>query len=202
MLTQDNRLDLYATLCSLFCYPDEDLVEQLETGQLSVIPEILPSASPPPDFEGSLDLSALQVSYTSLFINRLGGVPAPPYGSAYLDENRLMGTSTQQVEKLFAEGGLAVEGSSEPADYLPTELEFMFRLIESEEAALERDDAEAAQLFSTLQSRFVNTCLYPWVGEFSRRIQQDKESHPLYSWASQLLVDFCEAEHESLPATN
>lgn len=198
MLSRENRLDLYAALCSLFCYPEEELLEHLVTGQLADVLYILPDLPPPPEFDDSLDLAELQTAYTGLFINRLGGVPAPPYGSAYLDDNGLVGSSTQLVEQIYAEAGLAVEGSVEPADFLPTELEFMFRLIELEQSANERGDSEAESMFSNLQSRFVDKCLHPWIGEFSNRIQQTSQGHPLYTWSSHLLATFCEREHAQL----
>lgn len=78
MLSRENRLDLYAALCSLFCYPEEELLEHLVTGQLADVLYILPDLPPPPEFDESLDLVELQTAYTGLFINRLGGVPAPP----------------------------------------------------------------------------------------------------------------------------
>jgi len=75
----------------------------------------------PPKIVVQKDLAALQAAYVYLFINALPEVPCPPYGSFYL-EGTLMGESTVQLSRLYAEYGFEAE---ELADHIAVELEFI-----------------------------------------------------------------------------
>ncbi len=194
MVKNLDRLPLCNLLCSLFSYPDEDLLRQL--GALCSADLSVPGLALPPTIDlRNQNLESLQTGYTSLFISRLGGVPAPPYGSVYLDNNRLMGASTRQVEHVYANEGLSVQGAGEPADFLPTELEFLYYLIEQESESRE-DDTVKVQALRSKQATFLQQFLLPWIPEFCLRIQQDAQAHPLYVWASRLLSDFIHQENQ------
>jgi len=201
MLHVNERKRFYAFLSSLFSYPDEDLLSALDRGDGIRLADILPGCPEPPALagEGKALLEELQTAFTDLFINRLGGAPAPPYGSVYLEaEERLMGTSTLSVAEAFRGEGLAVEDSVEPPDYLATELEFLYYLVEMEEEALHRGEAEAARKAARKQGDFCRALLHPWVPEFCRRITMDQGAHSLYRWGAGLLEGFCEAERDWL----
>lgn len=199
MLHVSERKQLYAILSTLFSYPDEGLLAALDrreaagaSGRLSDVPE-------PPVCEGPERLYELQAAFTDLFINRLGGAPAPPYGSVYLEaDGRLMGTSTLSVSEAYRGEGLSLEGSVEPPDCLATELEFLYYLVGQEEEALQKGELEPSRVAVRKQADFCRALLHPWVPEFCRRITEDQAAHPLYRWAARLLERFCREEGEWL----
>ena len=199
MMNVSERKQLYAFFATLFSYPDEELSAALERGEGIRAAGLFPEARQPPKLAGETQVEELQVAFTELFINRLGGAPAPPYGSVYLEGGeRLMGVSTQSVAAAYSGEGLSVDGSVEPADYLPTELEFLYFLVEREEEALGRGDVEEARSTVRKQADFCRALLHPWTPEFCRRIRDDRDAHPLYVWGAGLLERFCECERNWL----
>jgi TorA maturation chaperone TorD len=193
MLNVSERKELYAFFVTLFSYPDNELPAELERGNGNRIAGLF-NAQQPPEVAAA-QLEELQTAFTDLFINRLGGAPAPPYGSVYLETGeRLMGASTESVEAAYSGEGLSVEGAVEPADYLPTELEFLYFLVDQEEAALMRGDVGKARSAAQKQADFCRALLHPWVPEFCRRIMDDRSAHPFYAWGAGLLEQFCESE--------
>ena len=197
MLHVSERKRLYAFLARLFSYPDRKLTEALRLGEAAEVGSLLlTTPAPPAALSSAMDL---ETAYTALFINRLGGAAAPPYGSVYLDgDERLMGATTRQVAEAYRAEGLSLEGSGEPADFLPTELEFLYYLVEQEEQALGRCDSAAARHSLAKQSSFCQLFLHPWVTVFCDRIEADGQAHPLYLWAAGLLREFCRQEREWL----
>jgi TorA maturation chaperone TorD len=197
MLHVGERKDMYAFLHRLFSYPDRELVAVLAGGGAAKAAARVPGAGAP--IPGSAELRELEVAYTELFLNRLGGVAAPPYGSVYLEpEALLMGETTQRVAAAYRAEGLSLEGSGEPADFLPNELEFLYYLVGEEEAALARPDLSAARTAVGRQRDFARTFLYSWVPTFCQRIEEDPAAHPLYHWGAGLLAAFCRQEEEWL----
>ncbi|MFA5517145.1 MAG: molecular chaperone TorD family protein [Desulfuromonadales bacterium] len=197
MLHISERKRLYTFFALLFSYPDQELIDFLQTGEGRETAALLPEAPPRP--AGSFTLRALEIAYTGLFLSRLGGVPAPLYGSVYLERDRqLMGETTRQVAAAYRGEGLALEGNSEPPDHLATELEFLYYLVEQEEASLARRDLTAARAARSSQREFCQKYLHPWMAEFRRRVEEDAEAHPLYRWGARLLEDFCRLERDWL----
>jgi len=186
MLTLTERKDLCSLLVQLFSYPDADLSARLaepKTALLAARMAIPPLTGPESDW------TTLEPAYTSLFINRLGGVPAPPYGSVYLDDDgQVMGPSTLRVAQCYQQAGLVID-SPEPPDFLATELEFLFYLVDLEGAGKKEESA-------CVQRLFFHELFLPWITPFCQRLTAS-DPHLLYSWAATLLQAFCyqEAEH-------
>ena len=199
MLQVTQRKQLYALFNSLFSFPDQSLVELLESGRLLHQVRPLDDTAQLPELHHERMLESLQVAFTDHFINRREGIPAPPYGSVYLDAGeQLYGPSTQAVAATYQAEGLTLEQSLEPPDYLATELEFLYFLVDREEQALQRRDMALAQTAATRQARFFEHFFVPWVPGFCRRIAADPSTHPLYQWAAALLARFCSVEQEWL----
>jgi len=197
MLHVTERKALYAFLAALFSYPDRELLDRLQREEAAAMARLLPAVSPPPAPESTL--LELEVAHTDLFINRFGGAPAPPYGSVYLEQDaRLMGQTTLHAAEAYRGQGLSLDASSEPADYLPTELEFLYYLVDQEEGALDRRDPAAARTASEHQARFCRTLLHPWIPAFCDRLEADTQVHPLYLWGARMLREFCRQEQEWL----
>ncbi len=197
MLHISERKRLYTFLALLFNYPDQELIAFLNTEEGRTTPALLPEAPPCPP--GPFALRELEVAYTGLFLNRLGGAPAPLYGSVYLEaEKPLMRETSRQVAAAYRGEGMSLEGNSEPPDHLATELEFLYYLVEQEETAMARREPPAARAARSSQRDFCRRYLHPWIPEFRRRIEDDADAHPLYLWGARLLDDFCRLERELL----
>ncbi len=200
MLHVTQRKKLYALLSALFTYPNSEVLPNLGEYDSAELQRFFPGCPLMPPVNEIL-LPELEASYTDLFINRLGGVPAPPYGSVYLEqEPRLMGASTQQVLAAYQKAGLALEGSPEPPDHLPTELEFLYFLVEQEELALHKGKVETAREFLQQQQSFFQELFTPWIPRFCENILQETIAHPLYRWGACLLREFADSEQKWLNA--
>jgi TorA maturation chaperone TorD len=198
MLHVYQRKKLYALLSALFSYPTSELQGELAEWDAGKLRELFPECPPCPAVDEKL-LPELETAYTDLFINRLGGVPAPPYGSVYLEqEPRLMGSSTEQVLAAYQKAGLTIEGSPEPPDYLPTELEFLYFLVDQEEEALQKKKLEAAREALGRQKGFLQQLFSPWAMLFCEKVLEEANAHPLYRWGACLLREFIASEHKWL----
>lgn len=188
------RQSLYSTLAVFFRYPDEDLLDVIDDLDVELLADIFPGVAEPPLPETDL-LEQLQTEYTGFFINAPGGVPAPPYGSVYLEPgHQVMGETTRAVEAFYADAGLAMEGSEEPADYLPIELEFMAYLTDLEVVAdAEEREADVAETRLD-QARFLKQHLGAWVPKFCQQAAAG-EPPAFYAWAIDLLQQFVAAEN-------
>lgn len=198
MLDLHDRKLLYGLLAGLFHYPDAQTPDMLGELDAEAFAEVFPGLSAPPEVSDR-DLEALQTAYTGLFVNRLGGVPAPPYGSVYLDEDPvIMGESSRQVLKTYQAEGLSTEMANEPPDFLPVELEFLYYLVEKEEADLEVQDEAGARAARAQQADFFGRLFVSWVPTFCEQLLAEEEAHPFYRWCAELLAHFCAMEAELL----
>lgn len=198
MLHISQRQRVYAFFVQLFNYPDAELLQTLQSDDPSEIGQLLAAA--PPALTG-LTLEKLQETFTGLFISRLGGVPAPPYGSVYLDEGTLMGASTLRVAEAYREAGLVIDGSTEPADFLATELEYLYFLVGREEEGFKSRDVAAARQATGRQLTFLNELLLPWLTIFVERLEK-AEVDPFYLWGAQRLLAFVRDEQTWLARLN
>jgi putative dimethyl sulfoxide reductase chaperone len=128
----------------------------------------------------------LAAEHARLFVNAPGGVAAPPYASFYLD-GRLLGPTTARVESAYAAQGLARDpGAGEPADYISSELEFMFFLVRHEIAARATADDAALDAVTAAQRSFVVDHLAAWVPSFIARIRAASPQAPFDAAAALL----------------
>jgi TorA maturation chaperone TorD len=198
MLHVSERKLLYRFLARLFAYPDQELLDTLARGEADEAARLV-GIEPPPALDAVDPLQDLEVGFTEQFINRLGGIPAPPYGSVYLEQDGiLMGQSSLRALEAYRVEDLSLEGGGEPPDYLATELEFLFYLVSQEEEALSRRDVEGARDKTVKQMAFVSELLIPWVSVFCSRVEKDQLAHPLYLWGCRLLERFCAMEKDWL----
>jgi len=193
MLHIAQRKSLYRDLATLFSYPGEDLLELLSNrDRWTAVAEQF--ATPVPTTQSDPELKVLEETYTALFDAGLGGAVAPPYGSVYLDQpGLLMGPSTRQVAACYNDAGLSLDGTVEPADFLPTELEYLYYLVDREERAINNKDLGGAREMTGRQRRFLEQWLLSWLPEFVARLAA-RPQLVLYPAAGQLLLAFCQAE--------
>jgi TorA maturation chaperone TorD len=100
-----------------------------------------------------------------LFVNAPGGVPAPPYGSWWLD-GTLAGSSTAAVEAIYADEGLRPGSGAGPADFLPTELEFVHFLLQHQIAARRTGATDLEHDARRRERRFLDDHVVRWIPPF------------------------------------
>lgn len=196
MLSLAERKKVYQVFSGLFRYPDQEYqaVAGAAVAELARMLQFDLAA----DVTHLPDLAELETAYTGLFVNSLGGVPAPPYGSVYLDpEGLLMGESSLAVAACYAAENLNLQGSDEPPDFLATELEFFYYLLAEEEAALLADNSVRLAELKSRQTDFFEKYLFPWIPEFCKRIAANSPI-PFYLWVGDALRQFCEIEKQQM----
>ncbi len=196
MLHIKQRQRLYQFFASLFTNPGPELLQTLSNGEADVVADLL-GVEVPPEVKSSFSIETLAELYTGLFVARMGGVPAPLYGSVYLDAGLLMGPSTGRIAELYRHHGLVFEDTTEPADFLATELEFLYFLVGKEEAGFKQKDLVAARSATTSQLEFLETGLLPWLEQFTERLDKVEEKS-LYQWGATALLAFCHQERDWL----
>lgn len=191
------RSSLYGLLSDFFHYPDPQKSPLLDEELLKEAAAHVGIADPPHVVVA--DIQDLQTAFTGLFVNRLGGVRAHPYGAVYLDaEPRLMGKSSQAVLAAYREAGMVPEDTAEPPDALTLELAFMAHLADAEAQALEAGDQVALKTARQQQASFCQMFLHPWIFQFCRRVIGDETAHPLYHWGARLLEQFSRQEQTGM----
>lgn len=138
----------------------------------------------------------LLIEYSGLFLGPFGA-PAHPYGSVYLEQERtLMGDSTMEVRKLYAESGVKYEGD-EPPDHIAIELEFMsFLEGKIAQAISEANQADLAD-FSAIRARFFNRLLASWAPTLGN-ILKEQATLAFYRDLGECLLGFIGAERQRL----
>jgi len=122
-------------------------------------------------------LDALLLDYTRLFLGP-NDILAQPYGSLWLSgEKTLMQDSTMAVQRLYGEGGFALdENFRELPDHIAAELEFLYLLIHREAQARQADNADALRSVTDLKKRFLDAHLSAWIGPFTAAMQSGARS--------------------------
>lgn len=191
MLHIRQRLQTYRFFSDLFRYPDADLLKQIKDGKAAEVGAWL-QLPPGDDLPESDGLEPLQETYTGLFVARPGGIPAPLYGSVYLDDGRLMGESALKVADHYQARGLSLGDDGEPPDFLSTELEYLYYLVGEEVEALASRKLEKMREMTTAQHDFLSGLLLPWLELFNERLQS--QGSGLYPWGANALLSFVRQE--------
>ncbi len=124
------------------------------------------------------DKEELQREYSRLFIGPFH-VLAPPYGSYYLENGRLMGDSTVEVNNLYNEVGLVLnESFKDLPDHIIAELEFLSFLTFNEENFIKNNDYESYEKVNALKKHFFSEYMIGWVNRFTDEIL--KNTNHLY----------------------
>lgn len=136
----------------------------------------------------SYELQALMIEYARLFVGPYQ-VIAPPYGSYYLEEGRLMGDSTIEVNKFYENAGLAInESFKDLPDHIIAELEFLLFLIHNEKNFLAKEDFDNHQIILQMRVAFFNNYVNKWLNKFSYRVIENTKSDFYKSVAEYLLL--------------
>lgn len=218
------RLVVYSDLSQCFYYPAKPTLSLIKGEMESHLPFYeLVGIDAEPHFEvikrwvkgynedGDLWLE-LQKEYTRLFINAMPKVPAPPYGSVYMEKDGLLwGYTTVGAVKLYIEGGLKIaDNFKDIPDHFAVELEFMWYLIREEIKArggvigdkssgdggcggVNAKDSKRARKMANLQSKFLKKYLGVWYEVFLEKVISSTKS-VFYSEVSALARKFLTRE--------
>ena len=127
-----------------------------------------------------------------LFVNAPGGVPAPPYGSWWLD-GTLAGPSTAAVEAIYGREGLRPGTGAGPADFLPAELEFMHFLLQHQIAARRTGATDLEHDARRRERRFLDDHVVRWVPRFLAAAREATDD-PYWTAAFDLLERWVDDE--------
>ena len=114
---------------------------------------------------------SIKVDHAALFVGPFS-VPAPPYGSVYLEDKRqLMGDSTVDVRGHYLSLGWDLSPDfKEAPDHICAELEFMCVLIRQEVEAIDAADCNLLSKSVRHQRVFLEEHLGAWVPAFTAKV--------------------------------
>ena len=163
------RADSYKFLSECYYLPDEELIQKVaELVQINqFFAELYNICS------GS-ELELLKIDYSRLFVGPFK-LLAPPYGSFYLEDSRIMGDSTIDVRNWYEKEGLDVVIKDAP-DHITMELEFMYYLITKQSQAAAEGNLQDIQLYQQKQNSFLGVHLARWLSEFVKNVQKHAQT--------------------------
>lgn len=204
------RQDVYRNLSDCYHQPDTKIPEKLKilTEQLSNLNSKAVSHANQmlAEMKSIDDLEHLKIDFARLFIGPYS-LPAPPYGSIYLEkERKVMGHSTMDVKDRYKQFGLGLspEFKSVP-DHIAAELEFLFFLIYKEIDMIRSDLTEQVCEILSGQKSFLHYHLNMWIPDFSECIIEHSGTrfYPHLVQATQIFIaeDLEYLNQINIPAT-
>ena len=166
LLSDTLRAQIYKVLAECYYPPDDDLMiglKELAESPSALICRIAKIAGE------VTELEPLRVDHAKLFVGPYK-LLAPPYGSVYLEDGKLMGHSTVQVKNLYTEEGLEFI-IKETADHVGVELEFMHFLITKTIEAADKSDYGKKRCYRNKQRSFIAGHLGQWVPAFAAKVE-------------------------------
>lgn len=202
------RLLIYGHLAGSFSYPDADLISFFLSEEIEEYIKCYRHLGIDPDesmgkitswlhecSDQKTALKELEVEYTRLFITAYPRIPAPPYASIYLEDDRLVwGNTTVKALEIYREAGLRVSDDfRDVPDHIAAELEFVSYLLSSEIKAKEKGDNERVSKMLSIQDRFLADHLLKWSVSFFDIVIEATGS-TFYRESSTLARKFIKAE--------
>lgn len=132
---------------------------------------------------GEADVFRIQETHVDIF--QLAGERAPcaPYESAQMGgAGRLAGWIIADIEKFYAEAGLALSGRAgrEPPDHVALELEFMSALCEMEAVARAEQMADEVERVLSSELAFLERHVCRWLPRLARQVESATSSDGFY----------------------
>ncbi|MCF8113411.1 MAG: molecular chaperone TorD family protein [Desulfotignum sp.] len=198
------RQQAYQSLAGCFQVPDNNIARIMD--QLSDSLETLSSRAGEPvtkmrTNEAVLtDTHLLKAEFSRLFIGPYT-LPAPPYGSVYIEKMRkTMGESTIDALKRYQAVGVDLaDNFREVPDHVSAELEFMFLLIYKEIEGIRSDDPEMVHQMLVHQISFLQDHLNSWIPEFAGLVMEHA-SEPFYCLLADTAKIFMAEDHAYIEA--
>ena len=199
------HLEVRRLLAALLCEPQRDLLLQEEVAPrlVTALRALAPGHADELDgLSAALDREdqkTLLSEYTRIFIGP-DRLPAPPYGSVYLGlERQVLGPTTEEVRRLYAEEGLVVsDGVHEPPDHVALELEFAAFLLEKAARASRSGSASEARRLVARARDFEAKYLRSWLPSLATAIAEAAETD-FYRGVARILAVYGDSEMPNLP---
>ena len=172
LLSDTLRAQTYKVLAECFYTPDDELMallREVSESPSDFIRQIVGIA------EEVTDLEPLRVDHAKLFVGPYK-LLAPPYGSVYLEDGKLMGQSTIQVKNLYSEECLDFVLREAP-DHVSVELEFMYLLINRTIEAEDQSDPGEERCYRNKQRSFLAGHLGQWGAEFGAKVEDGAQTN-------------------------
>ncbi|MBW2042900.1 MAG: molecular chaperone TorD family protein [Deltaproteobacteria bacterium] len=156
------------------------------------------AAGLPEAFTSAGGMEPLKVDYSRLFVGPFL-LPAPPYGSVYLESRRrIMGDSTMDVLEHYREMGMAMaETFKDAPDHVSAELEFMHALVCRQAEALRTEDGDGLLDSLHRQHSFLRYHLGAWIPDFTAKVMEHAETR-FYRLLGEITKRFIEEEKDAL----
>ncbi|NIA07753.1 MAG: cytoplasmic chaperone TorD family protein [Actinobacteria bacterium] len=199
LLSDTLRGQTYKILAECFYSPDDELMALLRDVSESPSAFVCRLA----DVAGEVtEPDQLPVDHAKLFVGPYK-LLAPPYGSVYLEDGRLMGQSTIQVKNLYSEEGLHFVLREAP-DHVSVELEFMYLLISRTIEAANKSDCDEERCYRDKQRSFLAGHLGQWVPAFATKLEDAAQTNFYRTlgnvtrlFVEEDLTDLCRVDQES-----
>jgi len=138
---------------------------------------------------------AMAREYTRLFIDAFPHVIAPPYGSFYLEKERLASMKTiSEVLRFYHEAGFTLkEDLHDLPDHIVHELQFMGILAGEESQASGNEKIRLEEIQMNFLSRFILL----WVPTFCEKVAEHSD-YPFYHHLGNLTKEFINFEKNYL----
>jgi DMSO reductase family type II enzyme chaperone len=171
------RSTTYGALAECFLYPDEELIDMIQSGALAdrlrellsiVDPALVDQIKWENLQDSGPDQDALQVEYTRLFDVGAKGPPCALYGGSYL-QSRMQ--SMEEAVRFYNHFGLSMsEGPHELPDHLSTQMEFL-HFLAYQEAEL-REKGEDPNPFMRAERDFASRHPGRWVPQMLETLEK------------------------------
>ncbi len=185
------RADSYKFLSECYYPPNDELVRKvIDTAQDHAFFSGLACCVPP-----AVELESLSVDFAELFLGPYK-LLAPPYGSVYFEDNRIMGDSTIDVRNYYESEGLDIVIKDAP-DHIAVELEFMYYLIAGQIEETRDGSLQAMQSSRKKQFDFLQAHLGGWLPEFVEKVQENARTE-FYSRLAGLTHAFVQNDMKTL----
>jgi len=182
--TASSRAKAYRILASIYLKPP--------TRQ--ILAELLRELPLPVEFQGMKDLTEflsqntlmppelLEENLAKEHLRLFGGVtpgygPPPPYESVWSGEGKLMGKTTADVLRQYAEAGMEPgDHLANPPDHIGLELAYLSILCSKQAEAQSSNDVNLAEKYLNLETKFVRDHMERWVPSFVEEIASNDKT--------------------------
>jgi len=184
------RAESYKFLSECYYLPDSGLIQKVvDVAQTNTSFAELSSC-----VSLALELESLKIDFTRLFVGPFK-VLAPPYGSVYLEDGKMMGESTIDVRNWYEKEGLDVVINDAP-DHIAMELEFMYYLVAKQTQATNAGNLQDIQDCQQKQKMFLSSHLARWLPPFAKNVQENAQT-TFYKKLAQLTEIFVQRDLET-----
>lgn len=164
------RADAYKLLSDCYYLPDDILMQKIADAARAdpFFVELARHA------ETAVELGPLKIDYAALFVGPYK-LLAPPYGSVYLEDGRMIGESTVDVRNCYENEGLNITIKDAP-DHIAAELEFMYYLVVKQIEAAQEANLRILQSYEQKQCSFLRTHLARWTPRFTENVRRNAQT--------------------------